>query len=114
MGWMPLPPAWPCAKMVTRKVTNIGGGIYGGSQYRLRRPCKAGFSNTRRGCRWPNFVSQETVAVAISEIYSRTSACVVAMEAYGTVHYWGREFANIGHDVRLIPPFYVKAFVKRQ
>lgn len=30
--------------------------------------------------------------------------CVVAMEACGTAHYWGREFASMGHDVRLIPP----------
>ncbi len=36
------------------------------------------------------------------------------MEACGTAHYWGRELARLGHDVRLIPPVYVKAFVKRQ
>ena len=40
--------------------------------------------------------------------------CVVAMEACGTAHYWGRELAKHGHDVRLIPPIYVKPFVKRQ
>jgi transposase len=40
--------------------------------------------------------------------------CVVAMEACGTAHYWGRELARHGHDVRLIPPVYVKPFVKRQ
>lgn len=38
--------------------------------------------------------------------------CVVAMEACGTAHYWGRELARHGHDVRLIPPIYVKPFVK--
>jgi transposase len=41
-------------------------------------------------------------------------ACVVAMEACGTAHYWGRELTRLGHDVRLIPPVYVKPFVKRQ
>ncbi|TCP20730.1 transposase [Rhodovulum adriaticum] len=40
--------------------------------------------------------------------------CIVAMEACGTAHYWGRELARLGHDIRLIPPIYVKPFVKRQ
>jgi transposase len=40
--------------------------------------------------------------------------CTVAMEACGTAHHWGRELAQLGHDVRLIPPIYVKPFVKRQ
>ena len=39
--------------------------------------------------------------------------CVMAMEACGTAHYWGRELSRLGHDVRLIPPVYVKPFVKR-
>ena len=40
--------------------------------------------------------------------------CVVAMEACGSAHYWGREIGALGHQVRLIPPVYVKPFVKRQ
>ena len=40
--------------------------------------------------------------------------CVVAIEACASSHYWGREIMNLGHDVRLIPPIYVKPFVKRQ
>lgn len=40
--------------------------------------------------------------------------CLVAMEACATAHGWGREFEKLGHDVRLIPPVYVKPFVKRQ
>ena len=40
--------------------------------------------------------------------------CVVAMEACATAHGWGREIERIGHTVRLIPPIYVKPFVKRQ
>lgn len=39
---------------------------------------------------------------------------VVAMEACATAHGWGREFEKLGYDVRLIPPIYVKPFVKRQ
>jgi transposase len=40
--------------------------------------------------------------------------CVVAMEACGSAHHWGRAIGDLGHEVRLIPPIYVKPFVKRQ
>ena len=40
--------------------------------------------------------------------------CVVAMEACASAHYWGREAEKLGHEVKLVPPIYVKPFVKRQ
>ncbi|WP_246707541.1 hypothetical protein [Mesorhizobium sp. NZP2077] len=36
----------------------------------------------------------------------------LVLEACGGSHYWAREIAALGHDVRLIPPIYVKPFVK--
>ncbi len=35
------------------------------------------------------------------------------MEACATTHYWARELKGLGHEVRLMPPQYVKAYVKR-
>ena len=40
--------------------------------------------------------------------------CVVAMEACASAHHWAREIGKLDHEVRLIPPAYVKPFVKRQ
>jgi len=39
--------------------------------------------------------------------------CLIGMEACGTAHYWARELSNLGHTVKLMPPKYVKAYVKR-
>ena len=40
--------------------------------------------------------------------------CVIAMEACAGAHQWDREIGRLGHEVRLLPPIYVKPFVKRQ
>ena len=39
--------------------------------------------------------------------------CVIGMEACATAHHWSRELSALGHEVKLMPPAYVKAYVKR-
>ncbi|WP_299654197.1 transposase, partial [uncultured Jannaschia sp.] len=50
----------------------------------------------------------------VLEVLSNLPSCTVAMEACGGAHRWGREIGKLGHRVRLIPPAYVKPFVRRQ
>src|SRR5438445_12274541 len=45
--------------------------------------------------------------------FSRLPSCLVGLEACATAHYWGRELRALGHEVRLMPAQYVKAYIKR-
>lgn len=46
-------------------------------------------------------------------VFSRLEPCLVGMEACAGAHYWGRELTVVGHEVRLMPPAYVKPYVKQ-
>jgi transposase len=45
--------------------------------------------------------------------FEKLQPCLVGIEACGTSHYWARELLKFGHEVRLMPPAYVKPYVKR-
>jgi transposase len=51
---------------------------------------------------------------AVLGFFAKLPRCVVAMEACAGSHHWGRVIGELGHEVRLIAPAYVKPFVKRQ
>jgi transposase len=46
--------------------------------------------------------------------FEKLQPCLVGIEACGTSHHWSRELKALGHNVRLMPPAYVKPYVKRQ
>jgi transposase len=59
-------------------------------------------------------VAKEVRRRDLLSFFASLPACRVGMEACSSAHHWGRELMSLGHDVRLMPPAYVKPYVKRQ
>src|SRR5712671_969192 len=49
----------------------------------------------------------------VLSFFDALPSCVIGLEACGSAHHWARELVKLGHDARLMPPTYVKAYVKR-
>ena len=50
----------------------------------------------------------------VLRFFAALDPCLVGMESCATAHYWAREIEELGHEVRLMPPAYVKAYLRRQ
>ena len=59
-------------------------------------------------------VRQRLTRSRLLAFFGKRSPCLIGIEACGSAHYWARELIRLGHEVRLIPPSYVKPYVKRQ
>lgn len=57
---------------------------------------------------------QQLKRARVLAFFKKLSPCLVGIEACASSHYWGRELQAVGHTVRLMPPAYVKPYVKRQ
>jgi hypothetical protein len=51
---------------------------------------------------------------SVLAFFQKLPPCLVGIEACASSHYWSRELKELGHTVRLMPPAYVKPYVKRQ
>jgi len=59
-------------------------------------------------------VSRAVRRSGLLQLLGKFPNCLIGMEACATSHYWARELVKLGHQVKLIPPAYVKAYVRRQ
>ena len=58
-------------------------------------------------------ISRKLKRSKVLEFYSQIEPCRIGMEACGSAHYWARELSAMGHEVALIPPGYIKPYIKR-
>ena len=50
---------------------------------------------------------------AVEKLFGQLAPCIVGIEACGSAHHWARVISGYGHQVKLMPPAYVKPYVKR-
>jgi transposase len=48
------------------------------------------------------------------EFFASLAPCLVGLEASGSAHHWARELITLGHVARMMPPAYVKPYIRRQ
>ncbi len=61
-----------------------------------------------------NIVLQKKLRrIAVLPFFKKIQPCLIGMEACATAHHWARGLSVLGHSVKLMPPTYVKPYVKR-
>lgn len=59
-------------------------------------------------------LSRQLRRAELLRVLAKLPPALVGLEACGSAHHWAREIGKLGHEVRLMPPAYVKAYVRRQ
>ncbi len=75
---------------------------------------KVGISGARRRRGGKVIIRRQLKRRYVLAFFQKLPPCLVGIEACATSHHWSRELKALGHAVRLMPPAYVKPYVKRQ
>lgn len=59
-------------------------------------------------------IRQKLTRARLLPFFAKLEACLIGIEACGASHHWARELIRLGHEARLMPPSYVKPYLKRQ
>ena len=59
-------------------------------------------------------IRQKLTRARLLPFFAKLEPCLIGIEACGASHHWARELISLGHEARLMPPSYVKPYLKRQ
>jgi transposase len=59
-------------------------------------------------------VQRQLTRAKLIPFFEKLPRCRIGIEACATAHHWGRQLTKLGHEVKLMPPSYVKPYLKRQ
>jgi len=92
----------------------FGGANHTNGHKHRSRHCEVGFSGARHRRGRHVFIRRQLKRRYVLAFFQKLSPCLVGIEACATSHHWSRELKALGHNVLLMPPAYVKPYVKRQ
>ena len=75
---------------------------------------KVGLSGPRHRCGRQGDHPRQLKRRYVLAFFQKLPSCLVGIEACASSHHWSRELQALGHTVRLMPPAYVKPYIKRQ
>jgi transposase len=83
-------------------------------------PVRIGMDTAKSVCQLHGVDAEEVVVLRrqlrrseMIRYFEKLAPTLVAIESFGSSHHWARLLQSFGHDVRLIPPQYVKPYVRR-
>src|SRR6202166_3084305 len=109
------------AKMVVVETTSEGATSVGKSIINLSSVTTVGLDLAKHVFQVHCVDASGRVVVAkairrnkLLEFFASLPRCLVGLEASGSAHHWARELIKLGHDARMMPPAYVKPYIRRQ
>jgi transposase len=95
------------------RLPRFGGANHAnGHDYRSRH-CEVGVSGSLNA-EGAVLIRRNLKRRYVLAFFQKLHPCLVGIEACGSSHHWSRQLKALGHNVRLMPPAYVKPYVKRQ
>ena len=95
------------------RLPRFGGAIHANDHDNWPRYRQVGLSGSWRRCGCNIVIRRQVKRRYVLAFFQKLPPCLVGIEACASSHHWSRELQALGHTVRLMPPAYVKPYVKR-